>query len=360
MNIPLDFIKAFRDARRRRDIWHYELSKVECCATGKVLVTFFRKCARFTALVMCLLAICPKADAQLYQPNRVRIGLAGRNFSFLPFFVAEQQKFFEQEGIRAEMIYMRSPVAIPALSAGEIQYTTHFASVVRSAVKGFPVRVVLSTSDRQMFSLVTAKSIKRIEDLKGKAVAVSNPLGIHAYVTLQILKKFGLDPGKDPRFLYLGEESAWVSAMETGLVSGAFIQPPTSLVLKRKGYNLLVNAGDHIELPVTGLSTSVERIQKNSEEVKAVLRSIYRGLRFIKENREGSVKMIMKFLRVEPAVAEETYDLSAKYLSDTGVSSEHAIQAAIENLGGAADAKIESSTVADFNLLKEVIKTSRR
>jgi ABC-type nitrate/sulfonate/bicarbonate transport system substrate-binding protein len=108
------------------------------------------------------------------------------------------------------------------------------------------------------------------------------------------------------------------------------------------------------------LSTSVERIQKNSEEVKAVLRSIYRGLRFIKENREGSVKMIMTFLRVEPAVAEETYDLSARYLSDTGVSSEQAIQVAIENLGGASDAKIESSTVADFNLLKEVIKTSRQ
>jgi ABC-type nitrate/sulfonate/bicarbonate transport system substrate-binding protein len=172
-------------------------------------LTFCRNGARFTALLICLLAICPTVDAQPSQPTRVRIGLAGRNFSFLPFFVAEQQKFFEQEGIRAEMIYMRSPVAIPALSAGEIQYTTHFASVVRSAVKGFPVRVVLSTSDRQMFSLVTAKSIKRIEDLKGKAVAVSNPLGIHAYVTLQILKKFGLDPGKDPRFLYLGEESAW-------------------------------------------------------------------------------------------------------------------------------------------------------
>jgi NitT/TauT family transport system substrate-binding protein len=256
------------------------------------------------------------------------------------------------------MIYMRSPVAIPALSAGEIQYTTHFASVVRSAVKGFPVRVILSTSDRQMFSLVAARSIKRIEDLKGRAVAVSNPLGIHAYVTLQILKKFGLDPGKDPRFVYLGEESAWVSAMETGLVSAAFIQPPTSLVLKRKGYNILVNSGDHIELPVTGLSTSVERMQKNPEEVKAVLRSVHRGLRFVKENREGSIRLIMKFLRVEPAIAEETYDLSARYLSDSGVSSEHAIQAAIENLGG-GEAKIDPSAVADFGLLKEVVKASR-
>lgn len=211
-----------------------------------------------------------------------------------------------------------------------------------------------------MFSLVAAKSIKRIEDLKGKAVAVSNPLGIHAYVTQQILKKYGLDPGKDPRFLYLGEESAWVSAMETGIVSAAFIQPPTSLVLKQKGYNILVNAGDHIELPVTGLSTSVERIQKNPEEVKAVLRAIHRGLRSIKMNREGSIKMIIKFLRVEPAIAEETYDLSAKYLSDSGVSSEQAIQAAIENLGGTADVKIASSAVADFSLLREVIAISRR
>jgi NitT/TauT family transport system substrate-binding protein len=281
-------------------------------------ISLFRRCTWAASLVVSVLSVCSGVYAQVAQPTRVRIGLAGRNFSFLPFFVAEQQRFFEQEGIRAEMIYMRSPVAIPALSAGEIQYTTHFASVVRSAAKGFPVRVILSTSDRQMFSLVAARPIKRIEDLKGKAMAVSNPLGIHAYVTLQILKKFGLDPGKDPRFVYLGEESAWVSAMETGLVSAAFIQPPTSLVLKRKGYNILVNAGDYIELPVTGLSTSVERMQKNPEEVKAVLRSIYRGLRFVKENREGSIKLIAKFLRVEPSIADETYDLSAKYLSDSG------------------------------------------
>ena len=43
-------------------------------------------------------------------------------------------------------------------------------------------------------------------------------------------------------------------------------------------------------------------------------------------------------------------DFIKRLLSDNGVSNERAIQAAIENLGGAADAKIDSSTVADFNL----------
>lgn len=290
----------------------------------------------------------------------VRIGLAGRNFSFLPFFAAQQMGFFSQEGLKAEMIYMRSPVAIPALSAGEIQYTTHFASVVRAAIKGFPVRVILSTSDRQLFSLVTHGAIRRVEDLKGKAVAVSNPLGAHAHVTTQVLRNFGLDPGKDPKYVYLGEESAWVAALESGLVAGAFIQPPTSMVLKKKGYNVLVSAADYVELPVTGLSTSVERIQKNPGEVKATLRAVYRGIRFVKDNRAGAVQLIMKFLNVGQDIAAETYDSTAKYLSENGVSSEAAIQAAVENLGDVKDKKVDSLAVADFSLLKEVLKSAAR
>jgi NitT/TauT family transport system substrate-binding protein len=301
-----------------------------------------------------------RLPAQSVAGTSVRIGLAGRNFSFLPFFAAQQMGFFSQERLKAEMIYMRSPVAIPALTAGEIQYTTHFASVVRAAIKGFPVRVILSTSDRQLFSLVTHAAIKRVEDLKGKAVAVSNPLGAHAHVTTQVLKNFGLDPGKDPKYVYLGEEAAWVMALETGLVAGAFIQPPTSMVLKKKGYNVLVSAADYVELPVTGLSTSLERMQKYPEEVKATLRAVYRGIRFVKDNRAGAVQLIMKFLNVGQDIAAETYDSTAKYLSENGVSSEAAVQAAIENLGDVKDKKVDSLTVADFSLLKEVLKSAAR
>lgn len=257
------------------------------------------------------------------------------------------------------MITMRSPVAIPALAAGEIQYATHFASVVRSAIKGFPVRVVFSTSDRQLFSLVAHGSIKQVADLNGKAIAVSNPLGAHAYVTTRVLQSFGLDPGKDTKYVYLGEESAWVAALESGLVAAAFIQPPTSIVMKRKGYNILAGAADYVELPVTGLAASLERMQKHPDEVRAMLRSLYKGLRFIKSNRAGAIQLIVQFLRVDEGVAAETYDATAKYLSDNGVSSEAAIQAAIETIGEVKEKK-NSSTVADFGLLKEVLASAGR
>jgi ABC-type nitrate/sulfonate/bicarbonate transport system substrate-binding protein len=94
--------------------------KVQCSgfkvSEGKMLISFFARYACVAILSIAVLAGFSEVHSQPSQLTRVRIGLAGRNFSFLPFFVAEQQKFFEQEGITAEMIYMRSPVAIPALS----------------------------------------------------------------------------------------------------------------------------------------------------------------------------------------------------------------------------------------------------
>src|SRR5574341_644727 len=104
MNIPVDFTNGIADASKRK-AWGTMIVATMNFAPGKNrLGTFFKKFAWVTTLVIGLFPIFPEANAQLPQPTRVRIGLAGRNFSFLPFFVAEQQKFFEQEGIRAEMI----------------------------------------------------------------------------------------------------------------------------------------------------------------------------------------------------------------------------------------------------------------
>jgi ABC-type nitrate/sulfonate/bicarbonate transport system substrate-binding protein len=51
------------------------------------------------------LFVAQSAIAQLTRPTKIRIGLAGRNFSFLPFFAAADLKFFEQEGISRNDLY---------------------------------------------------------------------------------------------------------------------------------------------------------------------------------------------------------------------------------------------------------------
>lgn len=318
------------------------------------------KSNRSVKFLLALLLLVP-TTALSQSRSTIRMGLAGRNFSFLPFFAAEDLGFYKEEGFQqVEMIYLRSPVAIAALSSGEIQYTTHYGSVIRSAVKGFPLRVILSTTDTQLYSLVVRPEIKTVQDLKGKTLAISTAGQTDTYVAVTVLKKLGFDPGRNPKFVALGQEAAKVAAMERGIISGAFIQPPTSIVLKRKGYNILLHAGEYVELPVTGLATSLDWMQKNPQEVKAVLRSTYKGLRYVKEHRSEAVNLMMKYLSVEKDIAEQTYDTAVRYLSNTGVSSDQAIQAVIESSGEPAEKRLASNSVADFTLLREVIKEGRR
>jgi ABC-type nitrate/sulfonate/bicarbonate transport system substrate-binding protein len=307
-----------------------------------------------------LIAAAPSIVSAQPALKNVRMGVAGMNFSFLPFLAAERAGFYKQEGLRVEMIYMRSPVAIPALSSNQIQYTSHFGSVVTAAVKGFPVRVIFSTSDKQLFSFVAERKITSIADLKGKTISVSNPFGTNAYVTNQILRMHGLEPNKDVTFLYLAEESSRVAALKNGLVAAAVLIPPASIAMRSEGYRIILDTAEYFELPLSSLSASQELMQKNPDEVKAMLRASYRGLRFVKENREGSIDLITNVLRVDKKIATETYDHTARYLSEDGISSEKAIRTSIETMGGAQDKKVPTSAVADFTLLREVLKEAKR
>ena len=312
------------------------------------------------ALFFAAFAAPPFVVAQSSGETNVRMGVAGMNFSFLPFLAAERAGFYKQERLRVEMIYMRSPVAIPALSSGQIQYTTHFGSVVSAEAKGFPVRVIFSTSDKQLFSFVAAPNIGSIAELRGKSIAISNPLGTNAYVTHGILRMHGLEPNKDVNFLYLAEESSRVAALKNGLVAAAVLIPPTSIAMRSEGYKILLDTAEYFELPLSSLSTSQEMMQKHRDEVKRMLRASYRGLRYVKENREGAIQLIAHLLRVEKSVAAETYDYTARHVSEDGVSSEKAIRTALETMGGAQDKKVLPEAVADFTLLKEVLKEAGR
>jgi ABC-type nitrate/sulfonate/bicarbonate transport system substrate-binding protein len=96
------------------------------------------------------------------------------NFSFLPFQIALEKRFYEKYDLSVKPVLMRAHAAIPALVSGDVDYDTHFGSLVRGAVTGLPMRVIFSTAEKQMFSLVVQPEIKTVENLKGKIVAISS------------------------------------------------------------------------------------------------------------------------------------------------------------------------------------------
>src|SRR4051794_35434429 len=79
--------------------------------------------------------------------ERIRIGVTNYNLTYLSAGVALKRGFFKGEGLDAEIIRMTPDVSVMAITGGDIDYSMLFGLVVRSAVRGLPVRVVANYMD---------------------------------------------------------------------------------------------------------------------------------------------------------------------------------------------------------------------
>lgn len=257
---------------------------------------------------------------------------------------------------------MRAQAAIPALVSGDVDYDTHFGSLVRGAVSGLPLRVIFSTAEKQMFSLVVQPEIKTAEDLKGKVVAISSFGGTQHLVTAATLKAVNIDPDRDVKMINVGNEAVRVEHLRSKQIQAAIINPPISVMMKKEGFRLLLHAADYVDLPLTGLGATTKKLKENSEQVKRVLRALNESLQFIRSNRKETIAIFARWLKLDPEIAADTYDVAVRVLSADGSASDKAIIASIEEAkdAGKIRGNFTPKDVADFSPLRSILAEAKQ
>src|SRR5262249_6233854 len=91
--------------------------------------------------------------------TRVRMGLAARSTSSMPFFVAKERRFFREEGLEVELIVMQAIQTIQATMGNSTQFASATGSAVSSAVSGADIRVLLAVTDQPSFDLIVQPNI---------------------------------------------------------------------------------------------------------------------------------------------------------------------------------------------------------
>ena len=129
--------------------------------------------------------------------KRIRIGMPNRGATTLGLSAAQTYGFFRAQGLFAELIVMRPSISLQTLMSGDLDYSTALASAARASVSGLPLRMVMSLTTGQDFSLVVRPEIRRMEDLKGKTLAVSGVGEFTDVGARLVLKKYGLVPEVD-------------------------------------------------------------------------------------------------------------------------------------------------------------------
>jgi NitT/TauT family transport system substrate-binding protein len=311
--------------------------------------------AKLVAILVSLFAV----QVGIVHAEKIIFAYPSPSTSFLPLVVAQKKGFFDAENLQPELVQIRPAIAIPGLTIGSVDYTTVLGSTIAARMRGVPLVITGVFADKPMDFLVGAKGIFSANELKGRIVGISALGTATHFLTVKVLRAVGLDPDKDVTLRAVGDEGLRLQALGTGLVHASLLGSQGAIQGEKEGLRVIVAAADVIEsLPFAGVTTTVTKLKGNPQQIKKVLRAGLKGLRYVQDNRPGTIDVIQSWYRVEREVAAATYDLARKSYSTNGEVSEKGVLLSMEfaRSSGKFEKETSPSEIVDFNLLREVRK----
>lgn len=293
----------------------------------------------------------------LAQEKHITIAYPGRDFNNLAPIVAETKGFFREVGISPTFTQMRSNVALTALIGGSVDYYGGFSSAILSATRGAPMVGILVVIERPNFYLISRPEIRTVADLRGKVLGVGALKDSNDIISRKLLAHFHMTPDKDVTIRAIGDLPVRMAAMNANVIQATTAPPPAPILAKQMGFPILAFAGDIMDLPLSGLSTSNAKIKAARNEVVSVISAVLRGLLFMRSNRQETLAIMQHWLKMDEATAQATYDSSIRSLSMDGTCSLQGIQAWIDEAWQQGSRRqILPTEAVDFGPLREVQK----
>src|SRR5262245_25585090 len=285
------------------------------------------------------------------QAQKIRIAYSSRSNTITPLYVAASKGFFREEGLEVELIQVSPRLGAMAVMNGDVSFTASFVSTFRGILQGLPLKVILIALKKGMYFLVVRPEIKDIQDLKGKKLGVATVRGTDQLVAEELLRSKGFNPALVQQ-LVIGETSLRAQALASGSVQAVSISPPYDLMLQQMGYKVLAGPPE-VGMPASGLFTSDRSLKENPQMVKRTLRAVMKANRFILDNRQETIGVILKWLPQTAEVAARSYDLELKTIAQDGQMADAEMDSLIERLG---EKKRPLDEVRDFSPVRQSIK----
>jgi NitT/TauT family transport system substrate-binding protein len=315
----------------------------------------FRQIA-FASLI-CLIVFVFESPAA--RAERVIIAYVSPSTSYLPLMVAYKKGFLEEENFQVDLVRTNIGIIIQALMAGSVDYVTTSTASITARMQGIPAVVVGFYAAKPMDFLVGAKGITSARDLKGKTVGISAPGSVTHLLTLKVLQGIGLDPATDVNIRPIGGEDVRFQALESGIIQAALLGSQGVIQGEKAGLKVIVAAADVIDsLAFSGLATSAKKLKENPDQVRRMSRAALKGLRYVWENKTGTVDVIENWLKLDRKISTMTYDLALKSYSRNGEVDDRGILLTVDmiNAREKIEKKFNVSDFVDYTQLREARK----
>jgi ABC-type nitrate/sulfonate/bicarbonate transport system substrate-binding protein len=259
------------------------------------------------ALIISVLCFAPElAAAQSLQV--VNMAIPAKSFQMVIYPIAQQKGYMREEGIDLRVIYIAPTTSIQAMLGEDVQFTGAGSSALVSIARAnAPLKVVLATNDRVLQWLLTRPNIASPKDLKGKRIATTGVAAIATFMLKQILNKHGLDGNKDPVYLDVGQGNQ-LTALLAGTMDAAVLSVEQRYVGLDKGMREMFFFGNEVKNSWGTLATTDKIIKENPKMISGFVRATLKSLRYMRQDKEGTVAAMMKFAGVSQQQASRVYE----------------------------------------------------
>jgi len=317
---------------------------------------------KFSRFVLCYFFVVSwslptSAEAQ-HNLDRVVITYPSRSIASVDLYIAEERGFFRQEGLLPEVVQVRGNIGVTALLSGHAHAVNNVGTVIRAMERSdLAVKVITQSLKKNLFWLVTKPEVKSLGELKGKIFGTTTFGGAQHLAAARLLQKAGLNPDKDITVMIGGDVPAQLQSLVSGTIQLAALSPPT-VILARDKFKLKIHGSTLDDLPnlQNGLAFTEKMLREKRELVRRILRARSRAHRYFWENERGTAEVLANYLKVDLAVALESYRLARPAFTTNGLPSDKEVEDFLR-----ADAEVlklkepvPAPKIFDFTLQKEV------
>ena len=291
--------------------------------------------------------------------DKIRVSVTNYNMSYLAAGVAAKRGFFKEEGLDVEIVRMNANVAMSSLISGDVDYTMIFASVIRAAMRGIPLKVIAVLIDSPPYAFIARPEITAMKALKGKTVGIGVYGSSNDIIARMMLERSGIDPEKEMKLVAFGSDAARFAALKEGLVEAAIIAPPADAQARKLGLNVLARANDLFKFPHIGLGTTNKKLTENPQEITRVIRAFIKANRFVRDHRQEAINVLADWGRTQKEDAIASYDSTWQVFSPDGAMPDDGMRLVLDDAQKALKATrtLAINEVADAGPLREAQRT---
>ncbi|WP_203580193.1 ABC transporter substrate-binding protein [Microbacterium hibisci] len=233
------------------------------------------------------------------------------SYTQLPLVYAEENGFFEEEGLQVE--WVQTSDAVVSAGAGDITFafgptTSH----LRAAANGAPIKIVgAGFRSKGPFWLIAREGIETVEELEGKTVGIGVAgSGLETYA-IKILDAHGIS-ADDVTLVESGVQETAYGALSTGQVDATIIHQPFAALGELEGKSVTLARGwEYLPTYQTGdLIAGDVTIANEPEVLEAGLRVYYRAYEYAKANYDDYIPWLQeKLSTIDPEAVRQAIEL---------------------------------------------------